>query len=335
MKKTPTGRKPMKPIQYRTMGKVRGLWLFDGESLAELDKIIDNAEKEFAVIRMSIWNKEYKVYEEIWKDSLETGADEEKKRIKADIKKRTDQSITFASDNRKLAIIFASEHTLELERFSDAISKPDIKDELPIAFSYYLRLGKCELELELPHHGQSLRIAVSPRHAEISSKVFFEIHNWAEEKSQPKWQRYWADYWGLLWIVFGAFLFLSAAFTSRHGVKEEAKQLLEHGLKKEDEHRALELLLALASDYTDSHSRYIPTSIPTWWIAVFIFGLLACICMSFYPSTTLGVGKGKVFVARTKTWLSWLRFVFIGFGLISVGGSLVANVVYNFLFFTK
>jgi choline-glycine betaine transporter len=103
-------------------------------------------------------------------------------------------------------------------------------------------------------------------------------------------------------------------------------------LTKEDDHRAIELLLSIASDYSRS-TEGTPTLAlpPRWFIISFIFSLIACIALSFPVNTAIGIGKGKKILARRRMWLSSQYGVFILFFVLAVGGSFLATALYEYV----
>ena len=180
-----------------------------------------------------------------------------------------------------------------------------------------------------------LTISVLPHSTDTSSAIFTSLHAWAEGKRQPTWQWVWMKVSGVQWILFFPFVMISLALltlSAKQSLKAEARQLLQRGLTKEDDHRAIELLLSIASDYNKSTEATSSLTLPPrWFIICFIFSLLACIALSFPVNTAVGIGKGKKSLAWRRMWLSSLYGVFILFFVVAVGGSFLAAMLYEYV----
>jgi|ERR1051326_1514760 len=86
----------------------------------------------------------------------------------------------------------------------------------------------------------------------------------------------------------------------------QAVELLQKGVNPQNEIKAIEILLALQSDY---RNQQIPPSKPSgrFWLFLVVGGLL-CLALSFPPELVVGLGKGEKELAR---WQSWIKFVSI------------------------
>jgi hypothetical protein len=334
----------MTTVIHPTSDYVKGLWLFDNEGLEELDGILDDAEKELGVIRKrDIENTfkrkqrqlaEYSHYRDV--------GEEERKALDEKLRKEVKESYEFSRDKREIAIDFVSKKKLIVKRFSEALTKPDFQNDLPTSFKLELRCGRCEIKLDLPDYNTNrLQITVSPQDLDAAAELYVKLKLWAEAKSLRPVYRYWQSLSGLQWLVWAwAFLmtwwvWFSMTYLStpdeKQATKAEARQLLDRGLQKEDEHKAIELMLRLAADYPQGTVKK-PLPIPPRWLIVStVFSFLLCLCLRYPPVTTIGIGQGNAKIDRQRNWLWLCNFLLVGFFFLCVGGSFLASVLYDFL----
>src|ERR1019366_3681289 len=256
--------------------------------------------------------------------------------------KTLEDSYLYSQDKRATSISFTSGKTLVVPRFTDTFNKPEIQNETPTVFKFETRCGTCELKIEMPSFSPDrLQISVSPQELDLSAEVFVKLKLWAEKKQQPTWQRYWQKSSGIHWPLWVLVVFLpwvawslfviGSKDPAREQVKEEARHLLQKGLKKEEERRAIELILAISCGYPEPTWNPLTTVFPRWWLVFSTFTFLISVCWSFPPATVIGVGTGSVILTRRKKWLAFVRFLFITFALLSVGGSWFASLLNEFL----
>ncbi len=334
-------------IAYETKGKVEGIWLLDQQALKELDSVLDDAQKNLESQRKT--DIENDVERRLRRDdrlrslrdptSKEPTGDE-KKQLKKNMRQEIEQSYPYSNENRELTIFCSPGRDFKVQRFSEALGKPEVEHVIPIGFQAEIKCGNAQLTMTLNQFSHTeIEISVIPHATGTSSDIFTSLQAWAEGKRQPTWQLFWKRVSGLQWVLFSIHIMIVLiVYSAILGVSmkqpniAEARQLLQKGMTKEDDHKAIELLLAIVSDYQrpTNATPYLPLP-PRWLTISLIFSLLACIALSFPVDTTIGIGKGKRILARRRFWLSSLYFVFILFFLLAIGGSFLSNVLYDYV----
>jgi hypothetical protein len=107
------------------------------------------------------------------------------------------------------------------------------------------------------------------------------------------------------WAIWVSVVYASSTILREKGnspYADAAHKLLDKGIDSKDLTKALELMLALESDYRPMNS----TGIPRWFLLVAFGGLFVCIALSIHPHIEVGLGKGR---ARLRHWNLWVRFV--------------------------
>jgi len=337
--------KPSHRFAYQTKGEVEGLWFLDQEAFKELDSILDEALKDLEAQRKRDIEKGVRIKlsrQETLRARYPTGykeqTDEEKKNSMKEARQEIEQSYQYSRDKREITIFCSDGRDLHIKRFSDAFALPELENTTPSGFLAEIGCGQGEPMIALNRYGFSrnaIDISVSPHSTDTSSDIFMKLRSWAEGRRQPKWQLFWKNWsgiqihWTLFFWIFVAMLISSA----KQDVKTaEARQLLQKGMTKDDDHKAIELLLSIAADYnkpTDGTPDLAPR--PRWFIISSLVLLLACIALSFPVGTAIGIGKGKQILARQKKWLSTLKFVCVAFLFLAIGGSFLGTVIYEYV----
>ncbi len=120
--------------------------------------------------------------------------------------------------------------------------------------------------------------------------------------------------------------------SGRNKARAEARQLLQEGMTKEDDHKAIELLLSIEADYVKPSEGHNSIALPPRPFVVCVLLLfLVSVALSFPAKTTIGIGRGKRILAARRTWLKALNFVFVLFIFLAVGGSFLASTIYDYI----
>jgi hypothetical protein len=220
----------------------------------------------------------------------------------------------FGRDRRSVALYLSRGRAVQAESFSEAINQPVDEQEIPTGFRCYARTGQIEVTVVLGRwtFDNDLSIEVEPSEVELAKELFGAIRNWAGDVLAPKWQRYWvkARFFVSVALLLWLFMGLLVPLTSREDVAKsarqaEARKLLASGINEGNERRALELLLAIESNY-DPNPASAPVGARYW--AYFALGAILLAAGSISPKVCIGVWKGR---RRLKIWRTWVTTVSI------------------------
>lgn len=287
-------------LLYPTALRMRGPWLFETKQLLALDEILERFR------------------------SRDRGTD------------------NHGSESKKSLTIFLSgDRELKTSSFQEAVSHIGSQNEVANGFEYVAKSQNIEASVLLTRKKsekkekgddeQRFEIKVSPQSGAGSYEIFLELKDWADTVAAPLWRQ-----WLLfeprplyrIALAFCVVILLAALFNTepstaeyKEALKKEARTLLSNGINPQNEAKALELLLALESDYIPPRTK--PQRgrepIARYLIAAYILGFL-----SFTPTVCIGIWAGK---KRLRWWNLWLRL-----NTVTIPALFLAHWVYPRLF---
>jgi hypothetical protein len=315
---------------YTTSRTEYGPFLIAKESLAKLDEIleenwnfIERATEEELKEAIEIEVKEQRE----WRAQQRLTADENEIRAKAEASAR--KSYRFSGNERKVMFRFR-DAKLSDTTFSNAIKHPEAQKEAIQEIDVSLERGKFDCSLNIDEHSLTLR--VSPENTSESRELFYALSNWVDEIKPSPFVRVWRDFgpwlpwltWGFLLVVL---LGVLSSQSKTYSYKQEARQMLSKGIQPGEERKALELLLAISSEYQGPQ----PTAgdLPFWMKVFFFGGIGACLILSFPPpKIIIGIGGGE---RRLLKWNKWLKFVTTTIPFYVVGNIVLPILKSHFL----
>lgn len=215
-------------------------------------------------------------------------------------------------ESRVVSIYLTKGREIIATNFSEAMDQPVGEDELPVGFSAHMRVGEITARVSaVGHWHKEMTVQVDPNDNEVAQSLFGALSNWASGIEAPKWQQKWLENkWiasGLLliWLVAGGMFipFGNWNEAGKNAAKEEAKKLLAAGgINTDNEHRAIELLLAIQSDYRPPSISTPPLGLKYW--SYLFLGALILLAVTIYPDLCIGLWKGK---HRLHHWRLWMR----------------------------
>lgn len=293
----------MADIVYPTTFTIDGPWLIDADRLQEFDQLLA---RELSALTLTEKQISEKVGATIERTKAGYPALREADSEIAKIRAREEQSLKKNEPSRKLTVQLGGGKTLAAESFADAARHPEVVNAVPRGFRLTIDrpLGfRCDLSVE----DRRLRLSLYGTNAEEARSLFDTLRLWAEKTKAATLERLWVKatgfgvHWGLWFIIVSAASEI-IIHPSASPYKEQAHRLLSKGLLPNEQLKALELLLALESNY-DPHPY-----LPAWFSVVVLVGLLLCILLSVRPNVVLALGKG---VSRVNLWRWWVRVVFV------------------------
>jgi hypothetical protein len=303
-------------LNFPTSISAPGPWLISSENLLELDKLIDaqldrlNVEKERSIESLTeedvagfikaAESSDLKLNEEI--------IEKRRRGYSERIRQRYD-----ANDDRTVTFFLTEGRTVTSARFKTAIGHPGVANETPRGLSVFWRVGTVKLRLrlggQLSWHNK-LELEVEPSESEAAQELFGAVQNWMGNIQAPTWVQLAQKYrFGIFMCLF---LSLSLALmvwgqykteSQKWAYQEEARSLVAKGINSQNQQKAIELLLAIASDYRPSQRESAPG--PRFWAITLVVGLgLGALLIT--PNMVIGVWGGK---AALKRWNAWLKFL--------------------------
>jgi hypothetical protein len=232
---------------------------------------------------------------------------------------------------RSVSLYLTRGREIQAKLFSEAISQPLDENDFAIGFSVIVRVGEIRA-LVKAGEPSGMSVDVEPNENEVAQALFGALSNWASDVEVPKWQQKWLKYkfiagmFLVMWLLIGL-LFIPLVNWGDAGkstTKEEARKLLAAGgINPTNERRALELLLAIESDYDPAQDHAPPLGFKYW--AYTLLGAVILIAVMIYPNICIGLWKGK---RRLHAWRLWMRTLTVGIPMLVVTSLLIPWVLY-------
>jgi hypothetical protein len=313
----------MATISYPTAVEIPGPWLVDAGTLHELDSLIDSVEATAREDRQKAAESQADetVAERSAGARIKPHDEDAHRRARGEILSEV-LSRRSVYDVRSVTIDLPGGRTAAAARFSELESLATAAHERPRGFRVLVRIDniKAEVSLAETYSSVSLSISVTPSDNDTAQEAFGRLQNWAVEKKPPRWQQAWMrmkDFAGgtlFLWILLWLFLFGEmVGRAAKRDLRAEARQLVSSGVTQANANRAIELLLAIESDYVSPTQERTRRPSRVLW-AYFVSGLIILVGLRFCPTLGIGLWQGRQSVTR---WRIWLRIIGISIpGLI-------------------
>jgi hypothetical protein len=278
---------------YPTTLKVRGPWLLETDCLLALDEILET----FCARDDPEWRN----------SPPQSG-------------KPLGVPRNLMRSRKELTIFLSKDRACRSSGFKESMSNINFQDDVAKGFEYVATTRTATVTVRLPKKPEKegneekwfLAIDVTPERPETGHEIFMDLRNWADSVKSPllyQWMLFAPRFLyqftlGILLLVVLANALNPAptAADYKATLKQEARDLLRNGINQQNQTKALELVLALESDYIPPGTKAQKRRWPSGWylIAIYVFGFL-----SFTPSICVGVWAGK---GRLRLWKRWLQF---------------------------
>jgi hypothetical protein len=299
--------------------------LLNEDSLNELDDLLDIEWERLTTIEDD-WIKhsaaeQMRVYS--WRTLEAKEQEQEYEKYLAEARERATNRRA-----RAVALTLTSGHKLVVERFNEAARHPELAQRHATAFTLTFKRADISVELELSPGWKDFSLKCTPDDREATRDVFGAIYNWSRKYAPARWQRWWSASPPLplmllmFYTVICSFILASAySGTSKDALRSEAYRLLRSGITASNQTRAIELVLALTSDYP---LRVQPTGMtPRAWFVV-VAGFIIFLALNIVPRSVIGIGlPGR---RRFRFWTGWLRFAAFTFP-----AAIFANFVWPYI----
>lgn len=282
------------PMFLRTKIEIAGPWLLDQVALRDFDAVLDEIWKQFgkeknAYIRNYIEKERRK--------ALAAGKQEQELTDMWEAEKKQGlyrYTSSFHEDHREITLHLEGSGSLTVSKMQEAFLHPELRTRRVLEFNAVIRRGsgQCEVALKPGFLVEKLQIGVAPEDKAVTSRAYTSLQEWAAKYQLPIWQRQWASippFHFLIGILILAFAFPAAVQTESAAAKQDwqmrAWSLLNNGIDMNNQHQAIELILAGLSGNYRSVAR---TLIPTWFWWLLGTVVVVLIALSLPPRTLLG-----------------------------------------------
>jgi hypothetical protein len=315
----------MAKVSYPTSRTIKCPLLIDASQLESLDRIIDEHLEQMREY------KDRRISELVGRQIrrlMEHGKlkSDEVQKAEAQIRQEAVNDYDFR-ESRSVALYLTRGREIQTVRISEAISQPIGEDEIATGFSLRVRVGEISAIAKVEDSWlKQMTVEVSPKDNEVAQGLFGALSNWASDIEAPKWQQRWLTSTD---VIIGILIFLIVAGVGliplsnwaeagKNAQKEEARKLLSGGgVNPGNEMHAIQLLLAIASDYDPSGAHASSLGLKYW--SYLSLGCLVLFSASIYPRVCIGLWRGK---RRLRIWRSWIRILGVGIPTL-VGSSIV------------
>ena len=235
---------------------------------------------------------------------------------------------------RSITIYLVGGRTVKSDRFADAIKQLPVGTEEPLGFRAHLEIGRVKASVSLTklarnvvqpvsptqfqvlQESPKLEFSVEPSDHQSAPDLFGALQNWAADLAPSTSLRVWARYKPafiillLLWLLVGGLLpsFSSHAIPSRDNYAEyqdEARNILREGVNENNQRKAIEIILAIASRNPLEERGFNWTPGRTYWPR-YVLGAVILFLLSCSPSVVIGIWKGKLKLKRWRLWMKWV-----------------------------
>jgi hypothetical protein len=299
----------MARLESPTSIDLAGPWLIEARHLLALDKLYDEYAPRLEEARQAWIDEQIEEYVE--QDAPEGASADTVNRIRERIAPAIRGSSRFTR-SRRASVYLSGGRTLQAERFSEILNHATVPNEVPLGFRSSLTVPRVEVVVKVGERtwgGHTLDISVEPNTNPDAQELYGALRNWVSDFQPPRWLQLWRKYGWMAAVFLFIFPFVFLLNQPQPSVGAAARQeahkiLSEGGVTPANQTRAIELLLAIESNYGDAPAA---GPGPRMW-ATLILSELAALCISFCPKIVIGIWGGK---ARLERWRIWVRLVSI------------------------
>ncbi len=310
----------MASIAYPTSASIRGPWIIDAESLLHLDRVVDSCLTRMTEQRTQDLESAYVSEQTRLIEDGYDGARQETtmKSLRPMIQRR------FAEKRNQVTVYLSGGRTAEGRGFEELMNQPHMQDELPRGFAITAEAGLSRISVELSVDkpwDSDLKMSVNSNDQQFALELFGKLQNWATDIQPKRWVKRWANAGAIPKLLSGLFCgfllaLLFVTLTPRPGpseVKQEARQLAQHGVNSDNQLVALQLLLDLESGYEPqpTPSRHLIPGTQFWIYTAFVATII--LILNFPPQGAIGLWAGKDKVNKQQRWCQFVSITIPGF----------------------
>jgi type IV secretory pathway VirB2 component (pilin) len=229
--------------------------------------------------------------------------------------KQVSESSFLGGSYTRLVIHFSNGRQLKVRSFEEAAAHAEVSENTAVGFNLDMLYGRISISLKAESDSleTELTLQVSPSGSESATTCFSVFRRWLRSIQAPRWQQWWCltgPFRFILWVVFAAAVGMvwvaSQGDVDSEYYKQQAQEILRHGVTPDKQQKALETLLALQSGYAAPIAHNSGTG--KWFLFFVIGGTIVCLILSYPPKLMLGLGPGE---DKIRHWRRWTRYVFV------------------------
>lgn len=281
--------------------KIDGPWFIGISELEELDDIFEFANEK---INQSLKNSK----EEQAKIDVEKG-------IYESIEKALSKNSLFDSQyEKKVELISSNDKKLIDSSLKGILKDSKLMDFKPKELILEIRNGFNRyfyLKISRRYDGE-LIYNVNFSDQDCNEEIIYRIENWLERYQPTKVNTFWSRYGsGVAFFSFFSALILSSFISStelpdfKSAYKNEITKIIKSGINKDNEPKAIELLLKYSTDYRPQNIKEI-RKINKRAIQFFSMSFIIFLLSIFRPITTIGIGEHKSLLNRYKVYTKFV-----------------------------
>ncbi len=304
----------------------KGWYLLDAEDLRELDSVLAKVRKELA--RHASERLRKAVDDHLKRET--PGTPEEVRTRQEEVLRQLKDRYPHCQKEQSVTMELRSSRKVVGGTFQEVMDNPELSRDSPKNATAEIKEGDSSVKITIfpiwDWNASTIRLSVEPDGRSISKRIRETLSEWVTSKQRP-------TYWescktlvgivglNLLLVVWPALLAIARSETTgSDALKQEARQLCEHGIDSSNQTQAIELVLRLqTANYRPgvlAEKKEPPTypAVPVLAVGLMLYGL-------FGPKSVLGVGRShrrlqyQRFLIRSAKWL----FGFFAVSILATG----------------
>jgi hypothetical protein len=245
----------------------------------------------------------------------------------------------WTDDEREVTIYLNGGRRLEVTNFTEASEHISVETEIAYAFVILYKIGpfKTKIELETSHwNDKPLSINVSPEDSEVAQSLFGALSNWGRSVSGGFWKQKWANS-RFIFLVLAFFVLMFGMVIgpldrnqrkfNDANLRDQAHELLDHGIDSSNEKDAIRILLAMATEYGSFNATGTTWRYWFWNSATLICLLLLATC----PRVTIGLWAGERILTMQRWWMRFLAISIPSFVLVTILRTLLGEFLKHYV----
>jgi hypothetical protein len=326
----------MTDVFRRTSTTIKGPFLLDETSLEALNTIIDDEYKRLAELRAKHIDTDVRRQLDEYRNSELYKHHEPKEQQKHEeyIKERIRSSYEYGKNSVEWTVQLDNGTQVVTNDYPTLKLHPDVQQQRPVKFSVVLAVENTNASVAWkPYMTDELTVDVTPGNLQEAITFFSRLDHWSTRLQPDRVSRLMTVPGGLVWFFW---LFISlitlpiaaeTGITPRHALNESAREMLDKGITKDNEHEAIELLLRLESEHLPGHE----TRLARWLLPFLITITIIAVVLSLPVRPEIAVGRGISLLRKQQQYRLFIRRWFPAFLIMGVLSSLTGSAFWEML----